>query len=138
VVLPNFGLETLHHVHADDVAQAFELATLRRSVAIGESFHVTSPRAISLRGYAEAVAGWFGQEANLEFQPFAEWRTSVDEPNAARTYSNIAHSPALSIEKATRLLGYTPRYTSLQAVREAVAWLIAQGRIDTGGRSLEA
>src|SRR5262249_5605676 len=61
LVLPNFGLETLHHVHADDVAQAFELATLRRTVAIGESFHVTSPRAISLRGYAEAVAGWFGQ-----------------------------------------------------------------------------
>src|SRR5579871_1415546 len=26
VVLPNLGLETLHHVHADDVAQAFELA----------------------------------------------------------------------------------------------------------------
>jgi hypothetical protein len=24
--IPNFGLETVHHVHADDVAQAFECA----------------------------------------------------------------------------------------------------------------
>ena len=29
VALPNFGLETVHHVHPDDVAQAFELTVAR-------------------------------------------------------------------------------------------------------------
>jgi nucleoside-diphosphate-sugar epimerase len=33
--LPNFGMETVHHVHADDVAQAFVLALLNWSVAAG-------------------------------------------------------------------------------------------------------
>ena len=54
--IPHFGMETVHHVHADDVAQIFQLALENRSVAIGESFHTVSPAAITLRGYAEAVA----------------------------------------------------------------------------------
>jgi nucleoside-diphosphate-sugar epimerase len=43
------------------------------------------------------------------------------------TWDHIAHSPNCSIAKARTLLGYEPRYTSLQAVREAVDWLIEQG-----------
>jgi nucleoside-diphosphate-sugar epimerase len=40
------------------------------------------------------------------------------------TWDHIAHSPNCSIAKARRLLGYHPRYSSLQAVRESVDWLI--------------
>ncbi len=136
LALPNFGLETLHHVHADDVAQAFQRSLTARSVAVGESFHVVSARAISLRGYAEAVAGWFGQQANLRFEPYKQWAAERSEASAQTTYDHLAHSPSVSIAKAERLLSYRPRYTSLQAVREALAWLVAAGRVDTGGREL--
>ena len=61
LVLPNLGMETVHHVHADDVAQAFMGALDNWNVAVGEAFHVVSPAALTLRGYAEAVAGWFGR-----------------------------------------------------------------------------
>src|SRR6478609_10501724 len=47
--LPNLGLETVHHVHADDVAQGFARALTHRSVALGESFHVVSAAALTLR-----------------------------------------------------------------------------------------
>jgi nucleoside-diphosphate-sugar epimerase len=57
IALPNLGRETLHHVHADDVAQAFVKAMYNWSVAVGECFHVVSPAAVSMAGYAEAVAG---------------------------------------------------------------------------------
>lgn len=130
LALPNFGLETLHHVHADDVAQAFMQALARRSAAIGESFHVVSPAAITLRGYAEAVAGWFGQQARLRYVPWADWRATVTEVEATTTWDHIAHSPSCSIAKAVQLLGYHPRFTSLQAVYEAVQSLIARGVID--------
>jgi nucleoside-diphosphate-sugar epimerase len=136
VVLPNFGLETLHHVHADDVAQAFELALNRRSAAVGEGFHVVSPQALTLRGYAEAVAGWFGAEPKLRFEPFETWARGVDSAVAQTSWEHVAHSPSMSIDKARSLLGFAPRYSSLQAVRESLAWLIAQGRLETGGRSL--
>jgi nucleoside-diphosphate-sugar epimerase len=127
LALPNFGLETVHHVHADDVAQAFMQALARRSAALGESFHVVSPAAITLRGYAEAVAGWFGQEARLRFVPWDEWRSMVTDEEATASWDHVAHSPNCSIAKAVRLLDYHPRYTSLQAVYEAVQSLIARG-----------
>jgi nucleoside-diphosphate-sugar epimerase len=127
VCLPNLGLETVHHVHADDVAQAFMRALERWSQAVGESFHVVSPAALTLRGYAGRMAGWFGREPRLRFLPWEEWRQTVTEQDANATWDHIAHSPNCSIEKARRLLAYQPRYTSLEAVQESVNWLIRQG-----------
>jgi len=57
LALPNLGMETVHHVHADDVAAIFMAALGSRSTALGESFHVVSSAALTLRGYAERVAG---------------------------------------------------------------------------------
>ncbi|HEU5099891.1 MAG TPA: NAD(P)-dependent oxidoreductase [Roseiflexaceae bacterium] len=125
LALPNLGLETVHHVHADDVAQAFMQALANRSGALGESFHVVSPAALTLRGYAESVAAWYGQPARLSFLPWEEWRATVTPEQAAATWDHIAHSPNCSIAKAQRLLDYRPRYSSLQAVYEAVEWLTA-------------
>lgn len=124
LALPNLGMETVHHVHADDVAQSFMKALANRSTAVGESFHVVSPAALSLRGYAEAVAGWFGQPANLSYLPWGEWRATVSPEDAEATWDHIAHSPNCSIVKAQRLLDYRPRYSSLQGVYESVQWLI--------------
>lgn len=129
LALPNFGLETVHHVHADDVAQAFVHALTHWGSAVGESFHVVSPAALTLRGYAEAMAAWFGQPARLSFLPWDQWRTTVTEDEAAATSDHIAHSPCCSITKAQRQLDYHPRYSSIEAVIEAVRWLIDQHEI---------
>jgi len=129
LALPNLGLETVHHVHADDVAQAFEQALAHRGAALGEGFHVVSPAAITLRGYAEAVSAWFGRPPRLRFLPWPEWRATVAEAEANATWDHIAHSPSCSIAKAERLLEYRPRYSSLQAVHEAVQWLIRDGQV---------
>jgi nucleoside-diphosphate-sugar epimerase len=125
--LPNEGMETVHHVHADDVAQAFELAISRPDDAVGESFHVVSPAPLTLREYAEAMFAHFDQRAKLEFMPWDEWKQTVTENEAAATWDHIAHSPHGSIAKARQRLGYAPRYTSLEAVIESVDSLIAAG-----------
>ncbi|MCB9158800.1 MAG: NAD(P)-dependent oxidoreductase [Caldilineaceae bacterium] len=132
LALANFGLETVHHVHADDVAQAFMQAITYRSAAVGEGFHVVSPAAVTLRGYAETVAGWFGQRAKLTYLPWEEWKTTVSAEEAQATWDHIAHSPNCSIAKAQRLLDYRPRYSSFQAVYEAVQWLIEDGQVEVG------
>ncbi len=129
LALPNLGMETVHHVHADDVAQAFVQAMANRSAAVGESFHVVSPAAITLRGYAESMATWFGEPARLQFLPWDEWCKTVTKEEAQATWDHIAHSPNCSIAKARRMLQYNPRYSSLQAVQESVAWLVDHGVI---------
>jgi nucleoside-diphosphate-sugar epimerase len=101
---------------------------------VGESFHVVSPAALTLRGYAERMAAWFGREPNLRFMPFDRWKKTVEKRDAELTWDHIAHSPCCSIEKARRLIGYEPRYSSLQAVQEAVSRLLSAPRLSGAGR----
>ncbi|WP_086995652.1 NAD-dependent epimerase/dehydratase family protein [Rhizobium sullae] len=126
--LPNFGLETVHHVHADDVAGMFMAATGNWRASTGESFHAVSSQALTLRGYADAMFRWFGHEPRLEFLPYDEWSKMESAEDAKATLEHIARSPNCSMEKAKRLLQFTPRYSSLQAIQESVQWLIAQGQ----------
>ena len=135
VVLPNFGLETVHHVHADDVAQGFELA-LTNPGAVGHGFHLVSDRALTLRGFAAAVAGWFGEQPVLRFEPFDRFAESAGQDHAAATWEHISRSPSISIEKSRRILGYEPRYSSLRAVGEALQRLIDDGQVETRGRAV--
>jgi nucleoside-diphosphate-sugar epimerase len=128
--LPNFGLETVHHVHAQDVATAFALALDRFDRAVGESFHVVSEAAVTLRGFAEAVAGWFGREARLEFLAWDDFQAATAPEHAQATWEHISRSPSMSVAKARSALGYKPRHTSLQTAAEAVRWLCEHGELD--------
>ena len=82
------------------------------------------------------VLAGLGAEPRLRFEPFAEWARAVDPAVAQTTWEQIAHSPNMSIAKARSVLGYAPRYSALQAVRESLAWLVTRGHVDTGGRAL--
>jgi nucleoside-diphosphate-sugar epimerase len=123
LTLPNLGLETVHHVHADDVAQGFVRALGARQASAGESFHIVSPAALTLRGFAERMFAWFGRRPALAYLPWEEWRKTVSEEDAKETLEHISHSPCCSIRKAQRVLCYQPRYCSLEAVTESVQWL---------------
>jgi nucleoside-diphosphate-sugar epimerase len=131
LALPGLGLGVLHHVHADDVAQAFERA-LTRPAAIGTSFHVVSEQAMTLRGLAAGVAGWFGREPVLEFVEWAEFERRVGADHAEATREHVARSIAASIDRAREVLGYRPRFSSLDALHESLRWLARTGHVDVG------
>jgi nucleoside-diphosphate-sugar epimerase len=119
LLVPGLGLETVHHVHADDVAQGFELALARPDAAAGESFHVVSDRALTVRGFARAAARWWDREADLRPVSWEEFRAASGE-HAEASWEHLSRSHSASTEKARRLLGYAPGHTSLEAAREAV------------------
>jgi nucleoside-diphosphate-sugar epimerase len=127
----------LNHVHADDVAQAFERA-LTRPAAIGSSFHVVAEQAMTCRGLAAGVAGWFGREAVLDLVDWPEFEKRVGAEHAATTRDHVERSIAASIDRARTDLGYAPRYSSLDAMRESVRWLAERGQLDLGGAGLPA
>ena len=133
LALPGLGLGVLHHVHADDVAQAFERA-LTRPAAIGSSFHVVSEQAMTLRGLAAGVAGWFGREPVLEFVEWAEFERRVGAGHAEATREHVARSIAASIDRAREVLGYRPRFSSLDALHESLRRLADSGQVDLGGQ----
>lgn len=121
VTLADDGMSTLQHVHADDVGHAFELALARPDRSIGEAFHVAAREPVTQRDYAEAVASWSGREARFEFLPWDEWKKTVSERDAELTYDHMIHSPCASIEKAEQLLGFVPRFSAVEAARDALS-----------------
>ena len=135
LALPDHGLGVLHHVHADDVAQAFERA-LNRPAAIGASFHVVAEQAMTLRGLATGVARWFGREPVFDFVDWAEFSRRVGPDHAEATREHTFRSIAASIARAKDVLGYAPRFSSLDALYEALTWLVAHGEADIGGQQL--
>jgi nucleoside-diphosphate-sugar epimerase len=137
LALPDNGLGVLHHVHADDVAQAFELA-LSRPAAAGNSFHVVAAQAMNQRGLAAGAARWFGREPVVDFVSWDEFTRRAGPEHAEVTREHTSRSIAASIARARQVLGYAPRYSSLDALHEALAWLAANGQADIGGQPLAA
>lgn len=130
LTLPNFGMETLHHVHPDDVAQMFVKAIEHRKEALGESFHAVSSESLTLYGYANAVYRFFGQQPQIEYLPWTEWSKMInDEALTEHSYYHLARSGQFSIENATKLLGYSPKYTVFEVVEECLKSYVSQGLI---------
>ncbi|MCR5083999.1 MAG: NAD-dependent epimerase/dehydratase family protein [Succinivibrionaceae bacterium] len=135
LMLPNFGMETLHHVHGSDVAQVFELCVLRREAALGQRFYAASGGSVTTYGYARYLYRLFGHEPDIGFLPWPEWQDYVRKEAAAagaekveseirEAYLHLARSGYLSTEKAARLLGYRPRYTNLETIADAYRALL--------------
>ena len=134
VALPALGLGVLNHVHADDVAQAFQRALTQRE-AIGASFHVVAEQAMTCRGLAEGVAAWFGREAVLDLVEWNEFERLVGSEHASATRDHIERSITASIEHSRSILGYAPQYSSLEALRESLRWLVEHGQADVAGQA---
>jgi nucleoside-diphosphate-sugar epimerase len=134
LALPDLGMGVLNHVHADDVAQGFERA-LARPAAIGSSFHVVAEQAMTSRGLAAGVAGWFGREPVLDLVDWAQFEHRVGSAQAATTRNHIERGIAASIDRARSVLGYAPRHSSLDALYEALHWLVDHDQVDVGGQA---
>ncbi len=144
LAVPDGGHQLMHHVHADDVAQVFQRALERRSAAVGESFFAVSDRGWTARGLAQQVASWFGQEARLRDVGWDEFRAGYaarlgeaeGAEHAGASWEHLVRNHSASVEKGQRLLGYAPRWTSPEVLREALVWLSSHGEVDLGGRVL--
>lgn len=130
---PGIGTEFLHHVHADDVAQAFQAAIARPGAAGGEDFSVVAPSALNVRGYARIAASWFGREAVLRPVSWEEFREGAGAEHAGASWEHLVRNHYFSIDKARRLLDYSPRYQPEDAILEAVRRLVERGELDVAG-----
>ena len=129
LAIPGLGTETMHHVHADDVAQAFEGAIEHRDQAAGEDFFITAPDAFTVRGYAETAAAWFGQEALLDHVTWDTFRSGLSPEHAESSWAHLIRSQFFSVAKAAALIGYSPAYSVGETTLEAVRSLIDEGTL---------
>ncbi|NHA68856.1 NAD-dependent epimerase/dehydratase family protein [Phycicoccus flavus] len=127
-LLPDRGLETIHHVHAEDVADLHRACLEQPEAATGESFNSVCTEALTLRGYAELVARHFGHEPRIELVPWAEFAARAGEDNAAVTLDHIGRAPMFSMAKARERLGFVPRHDVRETVLSALDAWVAEHR----------
>jgi len=125
-LLPDRGGETIHHVHAEDVAALHQACLEQPDAAVGQSFNSLCTEALTLRGYAELVARHFGHEPKLELVPWVEFAARVGPEQADTTLDHIGRAPMFSMQKARDVLGFVPRHSVTDTVLEAIdAWVAA-------------
>lgn len=100
--------ESLDFTYVKDVAMGFRLAAVH-SKADGETFNITSGRAQTLLQFAECLK-----------KHFPRLRTRIEKRDAFRPRRGT-----LSIQKATKILGYRPRFTLQAGVDEYVRFVRA-------------
>jgi len=130
ILLPERGLGTLHHVHSADIA-ALTAACLRQpEKSIGEAFHAVTPHAMTLLGMTEKLSEAFGYECpEPRFLPWDEFAAELAPSDAATTLDHISKCPSASMEKAKRLLGFEPKYTTMATMLDSVDSLLEMGKL---------
>ncbi|QKS14973.1 NAD(P)-dependent oxidoreductase [Curtobacterium sp. Csp2] len=132
VEVPGLGAEAMAHVHADDVAQLFQLAVEQRDAASGGAFFATAPTALTVRGYAQLVASWAGREARLESVSWDRFREITAPEHADASWQHLSRSQVFSTAEAERVLGYAPAWTASETVRDALRWQVEHGGLEVG------
>lgn len=73
-----------------------------------------------------------GLEAAIEFVSRHEFEQRVGSEHARATFEHVDRSIAANIDLARDVLGYEPRYSTLDALRDSVRHLAASGQIELG------
>ena len=74
----------------------------------------------------------------LDFVDWEEFDRRVAPEHAEATREHTFRSITASVARAQKVLDYAPRYSSLDALHEALAWLVANGQADVGGQQFPA
>lgn len=126
------GKAFYHPVYVDDLVEGLLLA-LERPEAVGEAFIVAGPRYVSQDELAAAIAKASGGSVLPFHVPAAPLRLlaalveavcvplGLEPPLHRRRVDFWVKSRAFSIEKARRLLGYTPRVDLEQGIARTLA-----------------
>ena len=120
--LPGDGNMLLQIVHVRDLARAFVLAA-ERPQTVGEVINICGEKAVTLARYCSLNAHALKKEASFAFLPFEGMIAKYGEEIRGGLTFLVEHM-CFSIEKAKRLLDYTPVYTLEQAIAETVEYAL--------------
>lgn len=123
VLLPHAGLVSASYGHIDDLCEGLLAAALAPHAA-GEVINLTA-EGVTSRRYVETLAAVVGVEADIVEVPDLAL-AGLGGPAFSHLFG-VRHHAVLGVDKATRLLGVTPRYDLAAGHRHTYEWFGAQG-----------
>lgn len=127
VILPDFGLSTLHHVHSADITGMIKACILNPERSTGETFNAVTEKAVTLEGFAQMLYEHYGHEPKIKCVSRGEFSQLVSESDYRVSESHLIHSSLCSAEKAKKVLGYTPKYNTIETILDCLSWQQSYG-----------
>ncbi len=128
VYLLNDGSNRIQLIHVSDVVNACILAANSKK-SKGEVFNIASHNPPTLREQLEDMIKYAGSKSRLTPLPtslvkfFLMLAKSMGMPAVGKEFYSLGDKTfLLSTEKAEKLLGWKPRYTNIECLKEAYDW----------------
>ena len=115
--LPGDGQALLQPIHVDDLAESFLLAAATR-ISIGQRYNICLSHAVPIKRYIELNAEAVGCEAKINLMSVDDMLKKYEGQIDAIWLRFFATHMCFTIEKARRELGYNPKHTPEEAIRE--------------------
>lgn len=127
IMIPDDGNHTLHHVHSEDIASLIEACLLQPEKANGETFHATTEAAITMAGFAEALYMHYGHTPKIKYMRLEKLEKIFLPNDYLNTTRHMMFASHCSMEKAKRVLGFVPKYSTMETILDALSWQEKEG-----------
>ena len=115
--LPEDGQALLQPVHVDDLADSFLLAANTRN-SISQRYNICLAHAVPIKRYVELNAEAIGCEAKINYMSVPAMLEKYGDTIDPIWLRFFATHMCFTIEKARRELGYEPKHTPEETIRE--------------------
>lgn len=141
LVLPESGRGILAPVFVDDLVDG-ALAAAAHPDAVGHVFFITGPHPVTAAEFFDHYGRMLGRRVPKPAIPRGVARTlgavtgrlgrlpGIDLSMSEHTIEYVTHPGAYSLEKARRILGWTPSIGLEEGMARTRAWLEAEGYLD--------
>lgn len=122
IIIPGDGLNLIHLVHVDDLADAFA-SVLGKPQALGQAYTVAGPDMITTGGFVQTIAEVMGVDVEFVYTDAATYDSE------GRQFYPYEHSlsQAYSTDKAERDLGWSPKFNMRDGLGMTYRWWLDQG-----------
>lgn len=124
--VPDHGLSLLQPVHTEDLARGFR-AALESDCSAGQIYNLSSERAVTLTRYAELTRELLGSSSPFRYVPVEQILATGKTDEAGLRFA-LEHM-CIDWSKAQRELGYTPRISARDGLRESLRWMCDENRL---------
>lgn len=122
IIMPGDGLNLLHLIHVDDLAEAFASVVVREQ-AKGQTYTIASPDMITTGGFVKTIADVMGVDVEFEQVEASEY----DKQGHQFYPYEHSLSQAYSTAKAERDLDWVPKYHMRDGLEMTYRWWLEQG-----------
>ena len=117
----NAGRALLHPVHVKDLAKAFVLA-VEKPESVGQIYNICLDKAVTVNTYLELNAKTFGLKVKLHYMSVEDMLEKYAGSISENDLRFFVEHMCFDITKAKQYLGYSPSYTTEEAIIENALW----------------